>query len=221
MSEQARDIDDVYHALLMEYASGCLDEAHALVVAAHMALSPAARRIIAQYEAIGGAMLDDCCPPVAMKPDALKCVMAKLETATAPASPCKGKPKLTMGNYHEVPGCLEHYMEQTVWKQTPQGFQTLHIRTTCARSTAEMVRVHPGTTIEPHAHSRAELTLILQGGARDEQRNYGRGDLIVIGRDGITRLRADDSDGAVFFIVRPSASPLQRLLEKILPFLRR
>lgn len=218
MSEQAKDIEDVYHALLMEYASGCLDEAHALVVAAHMALSPSARRIIAQYEAIGGAMLDGHCVPVAMKPDALQCVMAKLETVVAPASPCKGKPKLNMSNYHKVPGCLEHYMQETVWKQTPQGFQTLHIRTTCAGSTAEMVRVHSGTTIEPGTHSRAELTLILQGGARDEQRRYGRGDLIVIGQEGVTRLLADDADGAVFFIVRPSSSPWMRLAQKLQSF---
>lgn len=220
MSERIRSIEETYHALLMDYASGSLDEAHALVVAAHMALSPSARRIVAQYESIGGAMLHDCCPPVAMKADALKCVMAKLETAVAPPSPCKGKPKLDMSNYHEVPGCLEHYMTQTVWQSRADGFETLHIRTTCAGSTAEMVRVKPGTPIAPKSRKQVELTLLIKGSARGDDRHYQRGDLIIVGEEGTPSLLTNDADGAVFFVVRPTSSLFKRTLKKLAVYFR-
>ena len=68
--------EDLYHALLMEYANGCLDEGQSLIIAAHVALSPSARKTVAQYESVGGAMLDDCCGKVAMTKDALALVLA-------------------------------------------------------------------------------------------------------------------------------------------------
>jgi putative transcriptional regulator len=220
MSERIKSIEETYHSLLMEYASGCLDEARALVVAAHMALSPSARKIVSEYESIGGAMLHDCCPPVAMKPDALKCVMAKLETAVAPTSPCKGKPKLDMSNFHEVPGCLEHYMQHTVWQRRADGYETLHIRTTCAGSTAEMVRVKPGISMEPKTRDQVEFTLLLQGSARDEGRTYSRGDLIIVGEEGTPYLLTDAS-GAIFFVVRPRTSPLKRAMKTLISYFSR
>lgn len=228
MSKETKGRDESYHSLLMEYASGCLDEAHALVIAAHMALSPSARKYVAQYEEIGGSLLQKCCSPVAMKPDALKCVMDKLESVSESAcktvkaaGPCAGRPKLNMTNFQGVPACLESYMETATWKQTKDGFETIHIRTTCSGSTAEMVKLSPGKSIEPRSHGVTEITLVLQGGARDAGTDYTRGDLIIIEQDGPHTLLAHDADGAVFFVVRPSSSPLHRMMKNVLSYFHR
>ncbi len=210
------DRDETYHALLMEYASGCLDEAHALVIAAHMALSPQARKIVADYEKIGGAMLHDCCAPVAMKADALKCVMARLDTCgPAPSKgPCAGKKKLDMTNYHEVPGCLESYIETASWKEARGGYQTMHIRTACSGSRAEMIKAQPDFSIENRMMSHV-IALVLQGAFEDEQRTYRRGDLLISDAEPSHRYHVNSGEGVTYFVVRRSSSPFQRLIRSL------
>lgn len=208
--------EETYHALLMEYASGCLDEAHALVVAAHMALSPQARKIVMDYEKIGGAMLQNNCAPVAMKSDALKCVMARLDTCgPAPVKgPCAGKKKLDMSNYHEVPSCLETYIETASWKDARGGYQTMHIRTTCSGSRAEMIKAKPDFSIEQRMMSHA-IALVLQGSFEDEHRTYCRGDLIISDLNPADHYHTHSGEGVTYFVVRKSSSPLHRLIQSL------
>ena len=70
-------MNETYHSLLIDYASGSLDEAHSLLVAAHIALSPNARRIVQEYESIAGGLLHECCAPVSMCEEALQSVQTK------------------------------------------------------------------------------------------------------------------------------------------------
>lgn len=206
--------DESYHSLLMEYASGCLDEAHALVIATHMALSPAARKIVAQYESIGGSMLNDCCAPVAMKPDARKCVMDKLDKMVSEAkaaSSCAKKNK-SPSDYLEMPGCLEKYIEQTVWHQTSNGRQTIHIKTSCSGSKAQLVKTNPGEKIATQTTTTHEITLVLRGAVQDNNARYQRGDLFIA-EDGTPHiLIADSNEGCVCFVVHPSQSRVRRII---------
>lgn len=196
-------INESYHALLMEYASGCLDEAQALIVATHLSLSPPARKIVADYESMGGAMLKDCCGSVAMKPDALASVMGKIEKLGAPES-CTEKLRKKCGD-KDLPTCLESHMESKTWKSGPHGHEFIHVKTTCCGYTAQLMKVGPDKTI-----SESAVTVVLEGSFVTETKRYQRGDLVVIEKS--TMLRADAKQGAVCFIVRPAKSPFRKFL---------
>lgn len=211
--------EETYHALLMEYASGCLDEAQALVVATHMSLSPAARKIVAGYESIGGSMLKECCDPVPMTSGALQSVMDRIEKLEKPQS-CTEKLKKKCGD-KDLPTCLAGYMETKTWASGPQGHEFIHVKTTCCGYTAQLMKLAPDAALGKPAHRQVELTVVLEGTFTDGTESYKRGDLIVIERTHTKPLRADAKQGAVCFIVRPAGSTFRQFALALLPFLSR
>ena len=49
--------------LLLDYASGALDEGWSLAVATHLALCPDSRQRVSEIEAIGASFLESLSPP--------------------------------------------------------------------------------------------------------------------------------------------------------------
>lgn len=196
---------ETYHALLMEYASGCLDEAQALIVATHISLSSEARKIVADYESIGGSMLKDCCAPVAMKSDALKCVMDKIDKIEKPKS-CSTKLKKKCGD-KDMPTCLAGHMEKKSWKQEQAGLHSIHVKTTCCGYTARIVKMAPDFSMEvqvvPDKHT---LAVILEGTVRGGEQVFRRGDLAILEKGTTYPLRADPQNGVICFVVKPAQS---------------
>lgn len=70
-----------YETLLMEYASGTLDEIMSVLVATHLTLHPEARKRVRQYESIAGSLIKDQCDPVSMSVDALSNVLSRMDDA--------------------------------------------------------------------------------------------------------------------------------------------
>ena len=58
-------------SVLTRYAAGGLGKGPALVVEAHLGACAACRREVAQWEAVGGALLDRL-PPAAMAPSRIR-----------------------------------------------------------------------------------------------------------------------------------------------------
>lgn len=205
---------ETYHALLMEYASGCLDEAQALIVATHMSLSPDARKIVAEYESIGGAMLKDCCGSVAMKSDALKCVMDKIEKLEKPQS-CTEKLKKKCGD-KDMPTCLAGHMEKNAWKPEKAGVDSIHVKTTCCGYTAKLVRMAPDFFMEVQIHpTKHVLAVVLEGTLTGGNQSFRRGDLAILEKGNIYPLRADAQTGVICFVVKPAQSRLRQWAGKI------
>lgn len=212
--------DATYHSLLMEYASGCLDEAHALLVATHMALSPEARKYIAQYESVGGSMLHDCCPPVEMAADARHAVMEKIKNMPcAEKTKCGNIKKSVTADALAIPSCLEHYIETQEWRRTEDGIERLVIKTTCAGWRAELVKIAGGRTVPPAPPRTNVATLVLKGALFEQNGQYRRGDVIIVERGQIHRLTSDAGEGCVVMIVKPSGLRVQSLLQQALNYL--
>ncbi len=203
--------EDLYHALLMEYASGCLDEGQSLIIAAHMALSPAARKTVAQYESVGGAILDDCCGKVAMTKDALARVLDKIDCGDSP-SPCVQKSKSTMA-YMNAPNCLQTYVESATWTDGKGGYQTISVRTSCHRSKARIYKIDPDTVFRVNTRSPHQLTLVLEGSFHDGRAVYRRGDLIVTNGDAV--LHSDAEQGCICAVAQPSVFSVKRFVQQI------
>ena len=205
---------DLYHSLLMEYASGCLDEGQSLVIAAHMALSPLARKTVAEYESIGGSILDDCCGEVAMKSDALKRVMDKIDCSQS-SSPCAAKNRKKSMSYLQVPNCLQGYVESAAWKMDNDGRQTIHIKTHCHHSRARMYKIDPETSFHLSPRSSHQIILVLEGSFHDDKAIYRRGDLIVINGQSRAVLHSDPEQGCICIIGHPSAFNAKAWIRKI------
>ena len=65
---------------LASYAAGDMAEAPSLVIATHLALCPACRRQVADYEALGGELLTDL-PSEALAEGSLSQTLARLEAS--------------------------------------------------------------------------------------------------------------------------------------------
>lgn len=221
-------MNETYHSLLIDYASGALDEAHALLVATHIALSPNARRIVKEYESIGGGMLQECCAPVSMCEEALQSVLDRLDDCMT--EECK-KAKAEGGcpEAEILPECLRAYIDAQAkslpWHKAKAGLQTITVETTCRQSVAELVRVKGGAGL-PKEQSY-EVTLVLEGSFRDGEQIYSRGDIIILNdEEEVCQPKADRKEGCIALVVMcgSNATPAGHhddLAHKILSFLGR
>lgn len=156
--------------LLLEYAAGGLDEGASLLVACHVALCESCRALVAEAEALGGALLDGAAPE-ALAEDAAATVLARLE-AKPVAAPAR------VGGDKRLPLPLRRYVGEAGerWQTMAPGAKQLLLHTS-PRSTARLLRFAPGVRVPEHTHSGRELTLVVTGAYRDSFGTFGRGDV--------------------------------------------
>ncbi len=219
---------DTYHSLLIDYARGALDEAHSLLVASHIALSPNARRIVREYEAVGGGMLAECCEPVEMHCDALKAVLDRLDTLS---EECREKIKECACKEAEIlPDCLRSYVptEDTrlPWRKAKAGLQAISVETTCRHSVAELMQFKGGSALPVSHEYTLAITLVLDGSVHDGGTIYSRGDIIIMQDGDAHNPKAARHEGCTALIVMPcraehGGEPVGTIANRIRHFLRK
>jgi len=168
--------------LLLAYAAGHLSEALSLVVAAHLTYCPDCRDIVAEAEAMGGALLDDS-PPARMGGDALAAVLARLTTAEAAAPPRREAPRgAASGGGLRLPAPVLDYVggdpAHARWQWVGPGIRQLDlVANGRTRDAARLLRLSPGRVMPHHSHTGLELTVVLHGAYTDEQGRFARGDM--------------------------------------------
>lgn len=185
-------------ALLLEYASGTLGAAESLVVAAHVALNPAARKKVSAFETIGGEALRET-SPADLCAACLEKVLQEIEQTPAENRPERavpswiketGVPKALYGLIHAL--CQE---DAPCWSRVSRGVEKmdLPLKELCAaRGVLRLMRLTPGEATPRHAHTGREITLVLEGGYTDELGHYRKGDVsIVSGRHTAHSPKAD------------------------------
>ena len=68
--------------ILLDYASGSLNEVWSLAVATHLSLCPQSRQIVSDMEAIGGKLLSEI-DDISVSPDLLGKITANIDAETA------------------------------------------------------------------------------------------------------------------------------------------
>ena len=171
---------DYYDVLLMDYAAGGLNETLSLLVASHLTLSATARRHVALYEQLGGAMLAEACAPVAMLEGSLHAVLAQLESAREP-------PSVAEQILHDFGCCLpkplhRHLQAQSCqekkWRRAGRNVQWLDVPVACHHTRAQLVRAGGGIALP--RNGQRFYTLILEGALRDRHGVYQAGELLII-----------------------------------------
>lgn len=166
--------------LLMSYAAGGLDEAMSLVVASHLTLSPESRTRVAEYEALGGAVIEEI-EPVAVSKTALDSVLARLdEEETEALQPAETSPGESARDGHSLPAPLRRYVgpdiEKLRWKRLMPGVREAEFAID-GGARARLMRIESGVAVPKHSHRGREATLVLEGAYRDATGLYDRGKL--------------------------------------------
>ncbi len=162
-------------ALLLDYATGALDEAWSLAVAAHASLCAECRSALGDMERLGGALLETA-PPHAVDDAGFDAVLARLDSVTAepPALP------VASDREYVLPAPIRRYLGGDVgeipWRRLGVGARQVLIPTGTPGVTTRLLRIPAGKPVPAHSHGGLELTLVFSGAYSDSTGHYGRGD---------------------------------------------
>lgn len=176
---------------LMAYAAGSLPEPQSVLIATHLSLCPECRKVAAEMDVVGGALLDRL-EPAEIEADALDRLMIRLdEPMPAEAPPPPADPVL--------PAPLRAYvgraLDNVEWRWLAAGIEDFVLPIPTSEGfLCRLVRVGAGRTIPSHTHDGDEMTLVLSGGFSDESGTYARGD-VALGDPSIEHRPVADADG--------------------------
>ena len=218
-----------FHAtddLLLRYASGHLPEAQSLVIATHLALCPICRARVAEYEALGGALVEDI-DPVPVAEDALAGVLARLDEPDHARDAAVLRPKAPLSQADLlVPRPLRDYLGISLgelsWRRLMPGLEEADIEVGPESVRARLMRVESGKGMPRHSHEGEEMTLVLSGAYRDESGCYRRGDLQIADPEIDHRPVADEGEPCICLVVTDAplklTGPFGRLLNPFVSY---
>ena len=170
------------YSTLMAHAAGTLDEAFAVVAAAHMSACPVCREALREAEAVGGTLLEQM--PKQNVSDACRTrTLAALEgivpeprrSASAPA-PAIPAPLARLIGTSDFSGI--------VWKSKAPGVSMFDIKLPAgARGQLKLLRIGAGRAMPEHGHGGEEITLVLKGAYRDHIGRFAAGDVADLDED--------------------------------------
>jgi putative transcriptional regulator len=162
--------------LLLDYAAGALPEGPALVVALHVALDPAARRLVETLSGLGGVLLEDE-PAAGVDPSELDQVLAQIDQVAVEPPPMS---KPAPAGFEWAPPALRRYLGPAPrWKRKFGGFEEIRISLHGDSHRVSLLRLQSGKGLPVHHHVANEYTVVMQGGYTDNTGNYGVGDFAV------------------------------------------
>ncbi|MEO1536891.1 MAG: ChrR family anti-sigma-E factor [Pseudomonadota bacterium] len=166
-------------AILMSYAAGTLDEGFSLVVATHLSLCDECRAHFESFEAVGGALVDEC-EEFSLADDALDATFALIDAM--PEAELE-KP-VAADNVFPLP--LRNYvggdLDDVRWRSVGGGVMQAVLKTGGAGK-VRLLAIPGGAAMPDHGHRGLELTMVLKGAFEDEDDYFGRGDVEVANED--------------------------------------
>jgi putative transcriptional regulator len=165
---------------LMRMAAGTLGAGLALVVSVHLERCAVCREQIANFEAVGGAILDKM-PPAPLAADLFARTLERLETPTKPAreKALVKHPDLGIELPRAVRNC-----EVGPWKWLGPGFMWSKIKIAGNPDAKVMLlKGKAGLHLPAHGHTGLEFMQVLSGSLWDERGQYFPGDLDEAGED--------------------------------------
>ena len=152
---------------LAAFASGSLDEARSVVVAAHVALCGRCRATMGAFEQFGGALIEQAAP-APLRAESLDAALARLGTVEPPTSASR-----MISDYPEV---LAPYGVGP-WRWIGRGLYWRKADVPSRDGTRVfMLKAAPGSSLPHHGHSGMEWTCVLEGAFRHDLGRYGPGD---------------------------------------------
>lgn len=159
---------------LAAFASGALDEAMSVVIAAHLEHCDDCVLAVRDFEALGGARLESL-EPVALSADAIDRFWSAID---ADRGSLKQTADLPPEKVRPLSAYLKGGIDAIEWKPVAPGMaQHVLAADGYRKGVLRLLRIDPGTRMPKHTHGEEELTLILRGAYEDEIGVFQAGDL--------------------------------------------
>ena len=208
------------HDLLVDYGTGSLPEALALVVATHIACCTQCRKEVAGIEDVGGALLavTDEAPVSA---NAFAAILDRLDVAEEPVA----TPPLDATSRKVMPGPLARHVKRNLkdlrWRRIGPRIEEAVLATTTPGLKTALLRIGAGASVPVHTHGGREWTLVLQGGILDSGKEYRRGDVMAKGEDDEHQpVAANDEDCICLAVLDAPVRLTGRFGRLLNPFIR-
>lgn len=168
----------------MRYAAGRLAAGPSIVVGAHVAGCRLCRARVAEFEALGGAVLDEI-DPTPLSPSALAEALARIDaedSATTPAAPPPPEAPIEIGGVR-LPASLRG-CEIGRWRWIGPGMRMSRVGVPHdSDANVILLKVGSGRALPDHGHVGAEFTYIVAGSYTDRLGQFGPGDLAEVDED--------------------------------------
>ena len=163
--------------LLLDYASGALDEGWSLAVATHLALCPDSRQRVSEIEAIGASFMESLSPTPLLK-SSCDSVFSRLSTedVAEDVSVPSGADNFPSIFPQPLRGYIGGDVDKVPWQRIGLGSYQAVIQTGDTNTVARLLKIPAGKPVPAHSHGGTELTLVLGGAFTDKTGYYGRGD---------------------------------------------
>ncbi len=207
--------------VLLDYVTGTLDDATALMVAALMELNPQVRAMVDLMTDVGGVLLEEV-EPVAMVAGALESVLAQLDTATVLEPAVADADKGPAGNQKHsdelalLPAAVRRQVQTRdgTWSFVAPGVKAIDLgiegpagADASTRGEVKLYRLEPGRGVYGHTHKGQEVTLVLTGAFADAHGRFGPGDISIASPEVTHRPVAEK--GAVCYALAITDAPLR------------
>jgi putative transcriptional regulator len=211
--------------LLIDYASGALPAPVSLLVASHLTFCRRCRDEVAEFEAVGGVLLENI-NPIAMAANALAQALDGLGDDAVDTQQGSAMPSAVGGiDGASIPAPLIDAMgggmDAIAWTRRAKGVEEAALIADDERYSASLLRIQPEVSIPDHTHAGEELTLVLRGGFSDASGHYGAGDVCHADADVNHAPNADPGEACLCLVVADGPVKLTGLVGRMLnPFLK-
>jgi putative transcriptional regulator len=153
---------------LAAFASGTLDEARSIVIAAHIHICLRCQSAVGGFEQLGGVLIERA-SPAELRAEAIDDAVARLDNE-------EHRPTASRGPSRDYPDVLAPY-EVGPWRWLGRGLSWRKASVPSEDGTSVfMLKAAPGTWLPHHRHAGTEWTCVLEGAFRHDHGRYGPGD---------------------------------------------
>jgi putative transcriptional regulator len=161
---------------LTRYSAGTLEPGPRLVVSVHLTGCEACRTRVMEYEAVGGALLEEL-PVTPMAPEALARTLAMIDAPEPIRSTRRERLSALLPGGGALPEPL-HACEIGRWRWLAPGIRWSRITLPQdASANVGLLRVGPGKELPEHGHTGTEFTQVLVGSFSEGSEHFLPGDL--------------------------------------------
>ena len=198
--------------LLIAYASGNLDQAFSLVLAAHISMCDDCRARLGAHEAVGGAMLEEFAPgdrAISVSSDMRARLMDALD------DPYEEQASYESSGVFPAPVMEALGGLPPKWKPLGMGVRQ-SILSHGKNGSVRLLYIPGGQAVPDHGHNGLELTLVLQGAFSDETGRFGVGDVEVANSDLEHTPIADEGPACICLAATDAALRFRSFIPRLL-----
>ena len=215
----------IHPEILMAYAAGKTSPSVSLIVASHITLCAECRKVVEDFENLGGKFLEDS-DPVEVNSSSLGSILDKLDNIDLDDQFVE--PTNKVNSFKNMPSVLSKYLPDTdkltdKWKKSIGGIRYFDIDLGDFKQNthARMLSIPPGRKLPHHGHESQELTLVLEGGFKDENGSYNAGDVAIEDENNLHTPVSDPIEGCVCLVVYEGKLKFKGLFGPILNILNK